>query len=589
MLICGIKASHDSGVAVIDGNRLLFSIELEKLENGLRYSSLGNLDRVTEILDEEGLKPSDVDQFVVDGWFVEGIDDTEVPDPSTLTRRGGGYLDISVAPYQDRPGAGGPLARYTFRDHSFSLATDGYVSYHHVSNHLLGGYCSSPFATRGENALVLVWDGGTVPRLYHVEAETRTVTPVATLFPLTGDIFGEFSARFDPFFKDTGRFSADESVRHHLSIAGKAMAYAALGRIEESAFPVFDDIVAGFPGISPENAKAFGRKICAHRDDLLPGLADADLIATFQAYLGNILLQKLSAVVQNRLPNQRMPSSTSRSSVDQPNLVLAGGCALNIKWNSLLRSSGLFREIWIPPFPNDAGAAIGTASCEMFRTGGYLALDWDVYSGPVIGSGDVPPDWQVRPCSERQLAGLLHTAGEPVVVLSGRAEIGPRALGNRSILAPATDPGMKGWLNAIKSRAEYRPVAPICLASRAAEVFTPGDSDRYMLFEHRPRPGWADRIPAVLHLDGTARLQTIDPSANSPAGRILAFYEQISGIPVLCNTSANFSGRGFFPDVASAARWGGTRYIWSEGCLYAAPDRMAGGDRSIERRSASMA
>jgi carbamoyltransferase len=111
-------------------------------------------------------------------------------------------------------------------------------------------------------------------------------------------------------------------------------------------------------------------------------------------------------------------------------------------------------------------------------------------------------------------------------------------------------------------------VAPICLSTRAAEVFSPGSTDPYMLFEHRTRPGWAERIPAVLHLDGTARLQTIDPAVDTATSRILTAYAEISGVPVLCNTSANLNGRGFFPDVVSAARWGGTRYIWSEGQLY---------------------
>ena len=92
-----------------------------------------------------------------------------------------------------------------------------------------------------------------------------------------------------------------------------------------------------------------------------------------------------------------------------------------------------------------------------------------------------------------------------------------------------------------------------------------------MLFEHRLRPGWAERIPAVVHLDGTARLQTIDGSVDSATGRILTAYEQISGIPVLCHANANFTSRGFFPDVASAARWGGTRYIWSQRRLYINP------------------
>jgi carbamoyltransferase len=552
VLICGIKLSHDAGIALIEDSRLLFSIEIEKLENNPRYSSMGDLGRVARLLEAEGLKPSDVDQFVVDGWFVAGVDDTEVRDPASIWARGGSRLGISVAPYQDRPGTGEPLARYVFGDHTFSPSTGGYASYHHVANHLLGGYCSSPFAARGEDALVMVWDGGTVPRLYEVTARDRNVRAVTSLLPLTGDIFGEFSSRFEPFYRDTTGFSADEVMRNHLSVAGQAMAYAAIGRVEEDAFDVFDDLLAEFPGSSAENAVAFSEKTAADRDQLLPGLSDADLIATFQAYLGNLLLRSLSA----------RPAAAGR------NLVLAGGCALNIKWNSQLRDSGLFADVWVPPFPNDSGAAIGTATCEMFRRAGHLALDWDVYSGPRLTTADVPPRWRVRSCSERQLAELLCTAGEPVVVLSGRAEIGPRALGNRSILAPATDPAMKDRLNVMKGRAGYRPVAPICLTSRAAEVFSPGISDRYMLFEHRPRREWGERIPAVLHLDGTARLQTIDPSAGSPTARILEAYAELSGIPVLCNTSANFSGSGFFSDIASAARWGGTRYIWSDGRLY---------------------
>jgi carbamoyltransferase len=558
MLICGIKVSHDAGVAVIEDGRVRFSIEVEKLENGPRYSSLGGLDRVEQILKSEGVDPADIGQFVVDGWFVQGVDDTEVTDPAVLAARGGGRLPIPVAPYQDRRG-GSPLARYAFADHSFGPAAAGYASYHHVSNHLLGGYCSSPFAARGEDALVLVWDGGTAPRLYAVTAATRTVRWLTDLLPVTGDLFGEFSSHLGPFTRDTSGLSADELMRYHLSVAGKAMAYAALGRVQEDAFGVFDDVLADGPAVSAGTSKAVSVRLTGRRGELLPGLSDADLIATFQEYLGARLLASLATFLRGL----RLPAP--------PNLVMAGGCALNIKWNSRLRRSGQVADLWIPPFPNDSGAAIGTAACEMFRRGQHQALSWDVYSGPQLADDEIPPGWRVLGCGERELAGVLHDVGEPVVVLSGRAELGPRALGNRSILAPATDAAMKDKLNAIKDRAHYRPVAPICLSARAAEVFAPGNSDPYMLFEHRPRPGWAARIPAVLHLDGTARLQTIDASASSPAGRILEHYAALSGIPVLCNTSANFNGRGFFPDVASATRWGQASYVWSDGRLYLAP------------------
>ncbi|GGN43709.1 carbamoyltransferase N-terminal domain-containing protein [Streptomyces fuscichromogenes] len=550
MLICGIKASHDGAVAVIENGRLLFSVEMEKLNNGERYSSLGDVKRVAEVLANEGLSPTDVDQFVVDGWYSE--DDNGIPTVDLTD--GDRPVQLRVAPYVQGPTDGGVLQRHTFTNHAFNDSR-GYASYTHVANHLLGAYCSSPFAARGEDAFVLVWDGRSTPRLHQVRASSREVSMVAALMPVSGNSFANFSAHFDPFRRDTHDLSPEQRIRHHLSIAGKAMAYAALGDVETSAFAVIDDITAELPGINTFNADMLGAKLASNREELLPGLSNADLIATYQAYLGRNLLQRLTYVMEQRFPGSGR------------NLVLSGGCALNIKWNTAIRSSGVFQEVFIPPFPNDSGAAIGTAACEMFQ-GGRINLDWDVHGGPSITVGSIPAGWQAGPCDERQLASLLHTEGAPVVVLSGRAELGPRALGNRSILAPATDSRMKDRLNAIKKRADYRPIAPICLEDRAPEVFAPGTPDPYMLFEHRLRPEWAERVPAVIHLDGTARLQTISPTQDTATARILAAYTEISGVPVLCNTSANLEGRGFFPDVESAARWGGTRYIWSDGVLY---------------------
>ncbi|MCF3135736.1 carbamoyltransferase N-terminal domain-containing protein [Streptomyces olivochromogenes] len=553
MLIVGVKASHDGGVALIDGNRLVFSVEVEKLDNNVRYSMLRDLDQVAEILRSQGVDVRDVDQFVVDGWWPEKGADV----PSVATTRGGERFVLPVAPYVDGIDSLDPLHRYEFTAHDFNSSARGYASYHHVSNHALGSYCTSPFAQRGEDSLVLVWDGGISPRLYQVSARTRAVKPVAPLFATTGNIFADFCAFFEPFRHDDVAPEAREL--HHLGVAGKAMAYAALGTVEESAFATFDELLESLPEISTFNAAELGQRVTAERDRLFPGMTNADIIATFQEYLGRLLLARLSDVVRKRFMGQKL------------NLCLGGGCALNIKWNSVIRNSGLFRDVWVPPFPNDAGAAIGTAACELYRQTDHLALEWNVYSGPLVTEGELPAGWTVRACDERELAQLLHTEGEPVVVLSGRAELGPRALGNRSILAPAVDPGMKKRLNEVKNRADYRPVAPLCLTDRAADIFDPGTPDRYMLFDHKMRPGWAERVPAIVHLDDTARLQTIDTSVDCAAARILFEYDRISGIPVLCNTSANLNGSGFFPDVASAARWGHTKYVWSEGRLYTNP------------------
>jgi carbamoyltransferase len=551
VLICGIKASHDGGVALIDGDRLVFSVEVEKLGNGLRYSPLGDLNRVGEILAAENVDPNDVDRFVVDGWWTTGSDGS----PGVETTSAGRPLWLPVAPYVEGPEAQSPLTRYAFDTYNFNRRANGYASYHHASNHLLGSYCSSPFAARREDALVVVWDGAMCPRAYAVDGTNVGIKPLGMLFGIPGNFFADFCSHFDPFHRDSGAMTPAEYENYHLSIAGKAMAYAALGNIEEAVFPIFDEILDGFASIERDNVFLMGKSVMDSRETTFAGLSNADLIATFQAYLGKRLLDRLAALVGRRFPDR------------PPNLCLAGGCALNIKWNSTLRASGLFADVWIPPFPNDSGAAIGTAACEMF-TAGRSALTWDVYRGPHLRTSAIPPGWDARPCDETELARILHEEGEPVVLLTGRAELGPRALGSRSILAPAVNPAMKDRLNAMKNRASYRPVAPICLVRRAHEVFDPGTADPYMLFEHAMRPGWAQRVPTVVHLDGTARLQTVDSALGTPVGRVLEAYERLSGIPVLCNTSANLNGHGFFPDVLTAAEWGGARYIWSDGQLY---------------------
>ncbi|NOJ44644.1 carbamoyltransferase C-terminal domain-containing protein, partial [Bradyrhizobium australiense] len=213
------------------------------------------------------------------------------------------------------------------------------------------------------------------------------------------------------------------------------------------------------------------------------------------------------------------------------------------------------------------GAAIGAACSAMAADRGFVPLEWSVYSGPALVPSDVPPEWEAAPCSVHEVAIIL-ASNKPVVFLAGRAELGPRALGSRSILAAATSAGMKDHLNDIKLREHFRPVAPICLEDRAPDIFNPGTPDPYMLFDHETRAEWRDKIPAVVHLDGSARLQTIARASQHKVAELLVEYEKLTGIPLLCNTSANHHGRGFFPDVASACQWGRVEHIWSDGVLW---------------------
>lgn len=560
MLICGLKLTHDGGVAVIEDGTLLCSIEMEKLDGNPRFQPLDRLEVVEEVLAGQGVRLRDIDAFVVDGWMAAPGEPAPVLREVTNHGR---PLALEVAPYSEEDGPAGPaLSRYEFDGMPLGDSVVRYASYHHVTQHVLGAYCTSPFAARGESALAMVWDGGTVPRLYRVDTAPFRVRSLGPLFPVYGNAFADYCAQWDPFrsaaaaARQDAQEVSNAAVPRNLDVAGKAMAYAALGRDEPDLYRVFATRLDRIP-LTFDTGIELAEWCRDHRAAVWPGGSDADFIATFQGYLGARLLTALRERVAELAPDVR-----------SPNLCLSGGCALNIKWNSLIRSSGLFREVWIPPFPNDSGAAIGTAVAEMVCQESRTALDWDVFRGPRLLPVTDVPGWTWEPCDAAGLAKVLHETAEPVVVLNGRAELGPRALGARSILAPATDPKTKDRLNVIKDRADYRPVAPICLEHRAPGIFSPGCPDPYMLFDHAVRPGWHEKIPAVVHLDGTARLQTVTERDNPLLATVLTEYERLSGVPVLCNTSANDKGCGFFPDVRAAARWGRADLLWSDGRLY---------------------
>lgn len=541
-----MKMTHDGAVALVDDGALAFSVELEKLANNDRHQRIDDLATVWELLDAHGCDPGSVDLFVLDGWRKT----------AKVKPWGGQEVELTLAPYRRGLVSDELLAEFRFR----ALDLE-YASYPHYAGHVASAYCTSPFAAAGEDAFVLAWDGAMFPYLYYVDARTRQVVDGRPLLFLLGDTYHTLAQAHAPF-------DLPLEWPKTLGLPGKIMAYEALGRADDAVVAhlgtVYEEAVAaelsGRTHRDRDYHEALGRRIVARMAarSAVPGVPDADMLASIHAFLGGRIVAALVEAV-TAAPRQ------SR------NLCYAGGCALNIKWNSAIRATGAFDEVWIPPFPNDAGSALGTACCAMLRHTGVLALEWDVYRGPALRPSALPPGWTSQPCTPADLAAELHLSGEPVVVLHGRAELGPRALGNRSILAPATEARMRDHLNRIKRREWYRPVAPICLEDRAAAVFEPGTPDPYMLFDHAVRPGWRDRVPAVTHLDGTARLQTVTPGSAPHVAAVLEAYERLSGVPVLCNTSANHLGKGFFPDVASAAAWGEVDRIWSEGELHTAP------------------
>ncbi|UGY17037.1 nodulation protein NodU [Bradyrhizobium septentrionale] len=552
MRICGIKLTHDGAIAVVEDGRLVFCTEQEKRGNNPRYQSIDNLDAVVLALAEHGLDPRDIDQFVIDGGDGER-------ESQFLVLSGAVPIALKGAPYVERR-AEGLLDCVD----GFGLILGGkvfpYKSYPHVTGHVASAYSTSPFAVSGRPAFCLVWDGWISPRLYYVEPQGGRL--VGCLFPMIGHAYAVAGLHFGPY-------SRPNRTNSDLGIAGKLMAYVALGSADESIVAVFQELYDRRFAADTQQARRYRADINnaeaslatmhdffeASRLRLMAKRAE-DVLASFHVFLERLLIREIAMVL---LRHSSLPGAR--------NLCIAGGCGLNIKWNSALRATGLFDDVWVPPFPNDSGSAIGAACSALAAQDGFVPLEWSVYSGPALQASEVPPEWQAAPCSLRDLAAILAD-NEPVIFLSGRAELGPRALGGRSILAAATSPAMKDRVNDIKSREYFRPVAPICLEDRAPEIFNPGTPDPYMLFDHQTRTEWRDKVAAVVHLDGSARLQTISRNSSHKIAELLVEFEKLTGIPLLCNTSANVHGRGVFPDVAAACQWGRVEHVWCDGLLW---------------------
>ena len=239
-------------------------------------------------------------------------------------------------------------------------------------------------------------------------------------------------------------------------------------------------------------------------------------------------------------------------------LAMAGGVALNCVANSRLHREGPFDRIWIQPAAGDAGTALGGA-LQLAAAAGEIA-------------GPMPDAYLGRGWTDQELEAWLQTAAWPyerpasigaaiaaelaadriVAWFQGRSEFGPRALGSRSLLA---HPGRKenlDRLNAVKGREEFRPVAPMVLAEAAAEIFHGPLPSPYMLFVHSVDPAWRDRIPAVVHVDGTARAQTVDGTTQPELARMLTEFRARTGLPVVVNTSLNTAGRPMVDDPRDA-------------------------------------
>ncbi|MFB3902739.1 MAG: carbamoyltransferase [Acidobacteriota bacterium] len=233
------------------------------------------------------------------------------------------------------------------------------------------------------------------------------------------------------------------------------------------------------------------------------------------------------------------------------NLCLAGGVALNCVMNARLRDHGIFRRIWVQPAAGDAGTALGAAlwvdARERDAPERVYRMD-HVFLGPCYSDQQIEKflRWSKLPYRRmkntcREVAELL--AEDRIVGwFQGREEFGPRALGARSILASPLNVDMQRRLNEIKDREDFRPIAPVVLEEEAPDWFVGGEPSPFMLFVFDVRPERAEQIPAVRHVDGTARVQTVNRRQHPLYYDLIKEFKRLTGVPVLVNTSFNTRG-----------------------------------------------
>jgi len=271
-----------------------------------------------------------------------------------------------------------------------------------------------------------------------------------------------------------------------------------------------------------------------------------DVAKSAQLVLENILLSKV------RYLHGRVPTD---------NLCMAGGVALNVVANRRCLAEGPFKRLFVQPAAADSGGALGAAALAHVRLTGHVpakqSLD-HVYWGPSNSSNDVyqlllgsamkfldfrgQEDRLLRKTADYLLSGKV------IGWCQGRMEFGPRALGARSILADARDPRMRDKINAlVKKREAFRPFAPAVLESQAAIHFDISHPSPFMLETCRVI-SHID-LPAVTHIDGSARVQTVHPATNGRFAALLTEFYRLTGCPVLLNTSFNMRGE---PIVCSA-------------------------------------
>jgi carbamoyltransferase len=293
------------------------------------------------------------------------------------------------------------------------------------------------------------------------------------------------------------------------------MGMSAYGNPDRFANEIYEDFIG-------DNLK-FKRNLHKGCKDWKPHLTSEQDIFDIAAATQKIYKQLLEKVLQ-----------LAKTKVKSKNLVLMGGCALNCAANPILYNH--YENVWIMPSPGDSGSSLGSVLAHRQKH-----IDWkDPYIGYDMGYKTDNSEI-VQYLLKNKICGLSR----------GKAEFGPRALGNRSLIADPRDPHIKDRVNEIKQRQKFRPFAPVILKEYYDQYFCEGGNN-YMQFAVKSK---TQLYPSVLHVDNTSRVQVLSKSDNPKFYDLLSQWNSATGCPILLNTSLNIKGQPMVNDEIQSKKW----------------------------------
>ena len=539
--ILGINAyDHDVSACLLRDGEIAFAIAKERITR-LKHASGFYQEVIDYCLDAEGIRLDDVD-LVVRNCYVLPVDDLEQR-----------LIHMEMPLYLSEP------EREQAKHHPlFRTQSNKVVNISHHLAHAYSGFAACPF----DEGVIMVVDGVGGYRADVMEQ----VPPGSDTVPLAreSESYYRFSgSQLEPIKKvwlEPARgFLSDEF--YHMSGLG-----AVYSRVSTYVFGDWNkcgELMGLAPYGRPNAVKPF-LEMENGELKVMPWPADYDqpwLVETpherkWEASPSMKHWEDLAWQIQDDTERVLVARAKwLRETTGAKNLCISGGVGLNCVANGVLAREAGFENVWIQPAAGDDGIAIG---CAYY---GHLAVQKQPRAHVIRHAfyGKPYHDQEIKDAASKRMVRMVSNAvvspdvcketakiladGKIIGWFQGRSEFGPRALGNRSILADPRTPEMKDILNSrVKHRQPFRPFAPIVLKERADEIFLgPGDSP-YMLMAKEVAPEWKDKIPAIVHVDGTARVQTVDEETNPILYRLLKEFDALTGVPVLVNTSFNIKG-----------------------------------------------